>query len=248
MFLLLVVITHLCSIYAQSPSKLIYWELKPYIYKMNNSLAGILPDMFKSMDIYCSHGWLDWVNAHASPSFKEFKNLLSSNISYGEGILSNITANNVLWAPYFDKDIFKASFEQRRSKTPLRMLRFTVSGGLAVIVKTEKIKLFRKVLDGTLRCWPLLVLNVVCCTNFGVLLWLAERHTEQFTDTFIPGAEKGVWWSIVTMTTVGYGDVVPRTFIGRIIAITWIFFGIIIGAIITATVTETVSGAVLWQW
>jgi voltage-gated potassium channel len=36
----------------------------------------------------------------------------------------------------------------------------------------------------------------------------------------------GIWWSIVTLTTVGYGDISPSTIGGRIIAVLIMFFGI----------------------
>ena len=45
---------------------------------------------------------------------------------------------------------------------------------------------------------------------------------------FEPGLSfaSGVWWSIVTLTTVGYGDISPSTAGGRILAVVIMFFGI----------------------
>jgi voltage-gated potassium channel len=48
----------------------------------------------------------------------------------------------------------------------------------------------------------------------------------------------GVWWAISTMTTVGYGDVLPHTDLGRVLAIAIMLVGIGFIAIITGAVAE----------
>ncbi len=47
-----------------------------------------------------------------------------------------------------------------------------------------------------------------------------------------------LWWSIVTATTVGYGDIVPHTVMGKIITITIIIGGVIAVAAFTALMTS----------
>ncbi|HMJ32565.1 MAG TPA: potassium channel family protein [Baekduia sp.] len=48
----------------------------------------------------------------------------------------------------------------------------------------------------------------------------------------------GVWWAIVTVTTVGYGDAYPRTDAGRVIAIAVMLVGIGFIALLTAAAAE----------
>jgi len=60
-------------------------------------------------------------------------------------------------------------------------------------------------------------------------IYYAESH-------LIKSFEDAIWWSIVTVTTVGYGDIVPVTLLGRIIAVFLMatgttFLGIYIGTI-----------------
>ena len=57
-----------------------------------------------------------------------------------------------------------------------------------------------------------------------------------------PGAFKNIgnslWWAIVTMTTVGYGDMAPVTVPGRLLAILIMLTGIILVALITGTISS----------
>jgi voltage-gated potassium channel len=48
----------------------------------------------------------------------------------------------------------------------------------------------------------------------------------------------GVWWAIVTLGTVGYGDIVPHTAWGRFIGSIVIVVGVTFIAFLTATVTS----------
>lgn len=48
-----------------------------------------------------------------------------------------------------------------------------------------------------------------------------------------------LWWYVATVTTVGYGDIVPVSNIGRIVALFYMFFGISMIAILLSVITNT---------
>ncbi len=57
----------------------------------------------------------------------------------------------------------------------------------------------------------------------GHLIWLAERKSnpEQFPPDYVDGVRNGIWFALVTFTTVGYGDRAPVTKAGQAIAGIW---------------------------
>lgn len=76
----------------------------------------------------------------------------------------------------------------------------------------------------------------------GLLLWFVERrHNPQFGGSPVKGIGNGLWWSAVTMTTVGYGDKAPLTPAGRTLAIIWMFSGIIMVSSFTAAIATTLT-------
>ncbi len=57
-------------------------------------------------------------------------------------------------------------------------------------------------------------------------------------ETFWVLLGRGFWWAIVTITTVGYGDVVPQTLPGRIFGLLLMFAGLIVLSLLTATIAS----------
>jgi voltage-gated potassium channel Kch len=65
----------------------------------------------------------------------------------------------------------------------------------------------------------------------GVLMHFADSHN-------FPSIGDGLWWSVQTVTTVGYGDHVPTDAVGRIVASVVMLVGIGFLTVITATITS----------
>jgi voltage-gated potassium channel len=76
-----------------------------------------------------------------------------------------------------------------------------------------------------------------------VLVTLALALLAGFTATLVdqedfPSFGVGVWWAIVTLATVGYGDVVPTTSWGRVVGSATIIVGVTFLSFLTAIVTS----------
>jgi len=71
-----------------------------------------------------------------------------------------------------------------------------------------------------------------------VLALLAGLVMTIVDEKDFPNFGLAVWWAIVTLATVGYGDVVPTTVPGRIVGSAVIILGVTFLAFLTATVTS----------
>ena len=86
--------------------------------------------------------------------------------------------------------------------------------------------------------------RIVVYTVSGVLLLIYTSSLAVFDEErFLPGATinsfgKALWWSITTVTTVGYGDVYPITNTGRIIAVLLMIGGISLVGVVTAALAS----------
>lgn len=73
------------------------------------------------------------------------------------------------------------------------------------------------------------------------IVWFAERknNPEMFPESYLEGIWESFWWSSVTITTVGYGDKTPRSLVGRLCALVWMFAGIFVISYFTATISSS---------
>ena len=76
------------------------------------------------------------------------------------------------------------------------------------------------------------VASVAVTVGAAVVMTAVDRET-------YPTIGKGLWWAIQTTTTVGYGDNVPVTTAGRLVAALVMLFGIGFLTVITAAITST---------
>ena len=59
-----------------------------------------------------------------------------------------------------------------------------------------------------------------------------EAQPEVFTNAF-----SGIWWSVSTLLTVGYGDIYPVTYVGKLFGICITFLGVLVVAVPTGIIS-----------
>lgn len=71
----------------------------------------------------------------------------------------------------------------------------------------------------------------------GNILWLVEKSAGTFNKHYFPGIFEAFWLTVISMSTVGYGDYFPHTWLGRILITVIIFGGAIIFGLLVAQTT-----------
>jgi ABC-type amino acid transport substrate-binding protein len=121
--------------------------------------------------------------------------------------------------------------------------------GLQVLVPTggvgDSVSAIRAILSADLlKAIGALIAALLAAAH---LLWVFERakNTEMFPRKYIEGVWEAFWWSAVTVTTVGYGDKTPKSVPGRLVAVVWMFAGLLFLGYFTATITSVLTVAQL---
>jgi len=91
----------------------------------------------------------------------------------------------------------------------------------------------RRIVNARSVTLGLAVTFVGLATIGAVLMRIADPHN-------FPSVGLAIWWALQTVTTVGYGDVVPTTVAGRVLGGAEMVIGVAFIAFVTAGVTSAV--------
>jgi polar amino acid transport system substrate-binding protein len=78
----------------------------------------------------------------------------------------------------------------------------------------------------------------------GVVMWWIERPrdpTDAMEKSSVMTFRDGVYWAVVTMTTVGYGDKTPKTPTGRLVAILWMLASVALVSLLSASLVSRLT-------
>ncbi|HEY9833277.1 MAG TPA: transporter substrate-binding domain-containing protein [Stenomitos sp.] len=115
---------------------------------------------------------------------------------------------------------------------------------VAVLTKTEDPSVWSRVKpffeSAALASIAILIGLVFLVGNF---VWLAEHkhNSEHFPKNYFHGVGNGMWFALVTLTTVGYGDRTPVTRLGRVVTGTWMIVALVTVSSLTAGLASAMT-------
>jgi voltage-gated potassium channel len=126
--------------------------------------------------------------------------------------------------------VFPQALQSARALRVLRLLRFVRLAAAGARAAVAARRVFRP------SSMPIVLVFV------GVLVLVAGAAMSWAERSAFASVDDGVWWALETVTTVGYGDVVPHTTYGRILAAFVMLLGISFVAVLTASIAAMFVG------
>lgn len=121
-----------------------------------------------------------------------------------------------------------------------------IPSGTGIVLGAESMRTswkrkWRPILGSLLELMGVLALIMF---GMGSIIWVIERKhgNPSFRDD-VNGLADGFWWAAVTMSTVGYGDKVPKTPLGKLLTIFYILISVVAVALFTAHASSILTTA-----
>lgn len=119
-----------------------------------------------------------------------------------------------------------------------------MDSGASIVVRKEEsqslLTMAMAILESKWRALSMLVAFIILC---GHIIWWTDKGHDAIDDKYFPGIFEAFWFTLVTMTTVGYGDFAPKKWLTRVTTVFVMLsgiaiFGIIIGELSSFSIEQ----------
>jgi|WetSurMetagenome_2_1015567.scaffolds.fasta_scaffold31782_3 polar amino acid transport system substrate-binding protein len=194
-------------------------EVPPYIILENNQVSGAVIDLWGAVAD----------SMHMTYRYKKFE-------TYPE--LMDALHNGTIDMSLIPRTITRERLSNSRLTVPFLDTR------VGILMKRTETFPFFMVLKTMMNIKFLKIglVTLFIILFFSTLIWLLERRkNHQMFHHGISGVLDGMWWAVVTMTTVGYGDKVPQTKLGRLLTVFWMFYAIGLLFLLTSEISSELT-------
>ena len=137
--------------------------------------------------------------------------------------------------------------------TPERAARVDFSypahrSGVAIAIRKQTGLIFALMSYGTAvsELGPLILVILAMLILIGIAMWIVERRVRATAqgagaESAVVSLRDGLYWAVVTMTTVGYGDKTPKTPLGRGVAIIWMMSSLVLVSLLSTSLVSRLT-------
>ena len=250
---LIVLLVARSRVFSEQGINVLYAEIKPFIFKNERGeVDGMRPKQIDTIlkrcipkseiynVTYADEFSITKLNSMLEKN-KTIKDILSK-VNQSEHITSvrGLDKLNLFICPYLTgyKEIMNQNLIFRNPAD----VTLVKTNQIAKIMRREHIHLISKLLHGLKYNVLLILVNAVLIASFAIMISFCDNYHNFLNGIPCSQFLSYFWFLVVTCTTVGYGDMVPITRLGKIIGIIWMMVCIVLTCSFTAVVSSQVLG------
>ena len=234
---------------------IIYSEVRPFVYRnKHGEIDGIIPKQYELGTKICGallNETFHLIYVRGDSYNVLYENLFQKNMAiidiFAAKNITNYEANQLkqsnqvpFFFPLFDGDYHNGA----NALLPQTMVgpELLKSHQIAIIMRRRHISLIIKAVNSVFSSSSLLFFLLFFIVFFTLILTIAENCHNYSRNIPVATVFKNAWYTIVTSTTVGYGDRCPTTRVGKFVGFFWIGISLILICIFTASISGSVLG------
>ncbi|XP_065685065.1 uncharacterized protein LOC105845853 isoform X1 [Hydra vulgaris] len=215
----------------------------PFVFLDANKASGDFVDLLKDMVVQ-SCGTCNGYSSKFSKLYFDRTKFGGNPVKNSEFDLKLSVSNDIdISFPIYGRNGYEVA-------TNTSFMLLIQSPGIAAVQRDESNAdvIFLKMILNVLSVWSFLLITCLIASLSGILVWFTDQfnNPEQFIiGNAWKGPIIGFWFSFVTMTTIGYGDLTPRSFIAKLITIIWFIIGLALNSIIIGFIVTNITSITL---